>query len=139
MKLHALFASCMGVLWFVTFTSCSKDRDDSEYNLFKNQPPVAHAGLDQFIVLLQDSTELKGSGIDMDGFIESYAWTKVAGPVSYSIDNNHAAVIKVKNLIEGVYEFELTVVDNGGAYAKDKVTITVMTSSGDPCLGCCDY
>lgn len=105
-------------------TGCKKDNDT-----YINQPPVADAGADQVILLPADSIELKGSGTDPDGSIESFRWSKVVGPVSFDILNPNEAVTKVKNLTEGVYEIVLIITDNDGASSKDFITITVLPSN----------
>lgn len=79
-----------------------------------NQPPVAIAGPNQKIYLPVDSVELRGIGLDSDGMIVSFEWTKTTGPLQYAFVNNSNAVTEVKNLLEGVYEFELKVTDDVG-------------------------
>lgn len=95
-----------------------------------NQPPISNAGNDQTIVLPTDSASLNGSSsFDPDGNIVSYLWSKITGPSSFTIITPNASQTKVKNLIQGVYKFELTASDNGGLSAKDTVDITVNTTS----------
>jgi hypothetical protein len=72
-----------------------------------------------------NSTTLSGGGIDPDGTIASYQWTKIAGPSQYNIASPGAAQTLINGLTQGVYAFELTVTDNSGAIAKDDVQITV--------------
>ncbi len=91
-----------------------------------NKPPIAKAGTDQVIVLPKDSTLLDGSAsTDPDGTITLYKWTKISGPASASINRPDSAKNLVKNLAMGVYQFELTVKDNGGLSAKDTIQIIV--------------
>jgi parallel beta-helix repeat protein len=90
-----------------------------------NIPPTAIAGSSQTITLPTNSITLNGSGIDSDGTIASYLWTKVSGPSTYTISNSSSATTSVKGLITGVYVFKLTVTDNQGATATDSVSITV--------------
>lgn len=90
-----------------------------------NQAPVASAGPGIHLVLPVDSTELQGSATDPDGVIISYRWTKISGPSSFTIVNPDDPLTKIKNLAQGIYEFELKVTDNGGENGKDTVTITV--------------
>ena len=90
-----------------------------------NQPPVANAGNNQSITLPVNTATLSGSGTDTDGTIASYLWTKIAGPATYTIVTPAQAQTVINNLIQGSYQFELTVTDNLGAIGKDTVTITV--------------
>jgi hypothetical protein len=92
----------------------------------KNKPPIAIAGPDRVIALPTDSVLLDGSASsDPDGKISSYLWTKISGPVSFALSNATAVTMVVKNLVTGVYQFELMVTDNGGLSATDTVQIFV--------------
>jgi len=105
-------------------TSCKKETSPS----ITNQHPVADAGPDQAVILPVDITELSGSGNDADGIIVSYKWSIVSGPSSATILDAGAAVTKVKNLVQGIYEFQLTVTDNGGASGADDVFVDVRSA-----------
>ena len=71
------------------------------------------------------TVNLSGSGSDADGTISSYAWTKISGPSSYTIADTFSAVTNVTELVEGIYEFQLTVTDNDGATGTDVMQVTV--------------
>jgi hypothetical protein len=91
-----------------------------------NQPPIANAGADQIITLPVNSVTLNGSASsDPDGTITNYLWTKISGPVQFTIVNNTTASTIVNNLTAGSYSFQLKVTDNGGAIAMDTIIITV--------------
>src|SRR5215203_1037746 len=94
-----------------------------------NQSPVVNAGSDQTITLPTSSVTLNGSGSDGDGFISSYAWSKIGGPAGESISNPFGASTSVTGLAQGSYTFRLTVTDNGGASASDDVVVIVNPSS----------
>ena len=95
-----------------------------------NKPPFANAGNDQSIVLPANSATLNGNAsADPDGDIVSYTWRKLSGPPSSTIINAAAVQTDVKDLIEGVYEFELRVTDDDGMSSADKVKITVTAAS----------
>ncbi len=104
------------------FASCKKEKSSQQST---NRPPVANAGTDQALTLPNDSTELSGSGTDPDGNIVSYSWSQISGPALFIIVNPNIAVIKIKNLIQGAYVFEIKVTDNSGLSANDSVIITV--------------
>ncbi len=89
-----------------------------------NHAPIANAGPDKEITLPTNSTTLDGSGSsDSDGTIASYVWTMVSGPSDVNPDD--VVSPNITGLVEGTYVFELTVTDNQGATATDRVTITV--------------
>ncbi|MDB5222499.1 MAG: hypothetical protein JWN83_1166 [Chitinophagaceae bacterium] len=124
---HIKLAAFFLITIFV-FTSCKKEKaDSSSVAPNGNKPPFANAGNPQTITLPVDSIKLYGSGGDADGTIVSYLWTKLSGPSSFTIANTNIAVTTVNNLVAGVYEFELTVLDNDGASAKAKVVVTVLS------------
>ena len=67
-----------------------------------NIPPVANAGADQIITLPVSSVTLNGTAsTDVDGTINSYAWSKISGPLSYSIANANAVSTLVSGLVAG--------------------------------------
>jgi hypothetical protein len=102
-------------------------------NPLVNQPPVADAGAEQTVTLPADSATLDGSkSIDPDNNITAYSWTKIAGPQPGTIANANVAQTRIKGLVQGVYELELTVTDAGGLFAKDTVKVTVAASSNGP-------
>jgi len=91
-----------------------------------NKPPVANAGTNQAINLPTSTVTNSGSlSSDADGTISSYAWLKISGPSTFTIVNSSSVSTAVTSLVQGVYQFQLTVTDNNGATAKDTVQITV--------------
>ncbi len=105
--------------------SCKKERSCENCG-DSNKPPIANAGGDTKIVLPVDSAMLSGSGsYDPDGRIVSWRWTKISGPVSSTIIKADSSKTITKNLVMGVYKFELVVTDNGGLSAKDTVQVIV--------------
>ncbi|HMK24580.1 MAG TPA: PKD domain-containing protein [Chitinophagaceae bacterium] len=112
-----------------TLLSCSKEYS-CEGCLPVKRTPIARAGADQIVNLPTDSTKLDGStSYDPDGTISSFHWTKVSGPASLLISNNSAAKTPVKNLVVGVYLFELAIIDNDGFSARDTVQVMVKDPS----------
>jgi hypothetical protein len=90
-----------------------------------NQPPVANAGPDKYIVLPTNSITLDGTGSsDPDGTIASYLWTKLTGG-SGTITNPTSATTTATGLVNGNYSFQLKVTDNGGAFSYDTMRLYV--------------
>ncbi len=97
-----------------------------------NVAPTANAGPDQSITLPTNTTTLTGSGTDPDGTIVSYQWTKIAGPTAGTITTPAVATTTLTGLVQGSYQFELKVTDNGGDTGKDTVMITVLPDPNIP-------
>src|SRR5450759_4926064 len=91
----------------------------------KNKSPKANAGADQSITLPTSTVSLSGSGIDPDGTISSYYWTKISGPTAGTIANINSASTSVTGMVKGVYKFELKVTDNNGPTGRDTMQVTV--------------
>ncbi|RYE18109.1 MAG: T9SS type A sorting domain-containing protein, partial [Sphingobacteriales bacterium] len=94
-------------------------------NAAANVAPTANAGTNITIIMPVNFVTLNGSGIDSDGTITAYSWSKIAGPAAGTISNAGAAVTTVTGLTQGNYYFALTVTDNDGATAKDSVLVVV--------------
>lgn len=90
-----------------------------------NLPPVVNAGPDKTITLPTSSVTLKGSAVDPDGTIASYAWTRISGPSAPTLSGAKTATLKASNLKAGTYVFRLTAKDNKGLAAWDEVTVIV--------------
>jgi len=102
-----------------------------------NRPPVANAGNDTTITLPANTANLDGSkSSDPDNNITTYQWTKIKGPSSSSIASSNAAQTQVTNLVEGVYQFELKVIDVGRLFDKD--TVQIIVNAQLPMLTACD-
>lgn len=93
-----------------------------------NQAPFANAGANQTIKLPINSITLNGSGNDPDGTIASYDWVKLSGP-SCTLANQNTPSLSVTNMVEGTYQFRLTVTDNLGATGSSQVTVTVLPAT----------
>jgi hypothetical protein len=91
-----------------------------------NQPPVANAGTDLSITLPTSTATLNGStSKDPDGTISKYSWTQTSGPNTATIASAGSATTAISNLVQGTYNFKLTITDNAGATATDVVVVTV--------------
>jgi len=97
------------------------------------QPPVANAGANQTITLPLDSVTVNGSASqDASGTIVSYNWAEVSGPAQGTIVSPSSVSTSIKNLVQGVYIFQLTVTDNNGSTSSDTLTITVNAAPHQP-------
>ncbi|MHA4811085.1 PKD domain-containing protein [Flavitalea flava] len=92
------------------------------------KPPVVSAGANQTTTLPINDVLLYGSATDPDGTIVSYAWTKISGPVAYSINSTAIKSPFVSNMVAGTYVFRLTARDNSGMSASADVSILVKSS-----------
>jgi hypothetical protein len=103
-----------------------------------NKPPIAVAGPDQATSLPADSISLDGSASnDPDGKITHWLWTKISGPSFANIADKSSAKTIARNLVTGVYQFELKVTDDKGLSAKDTLMVTVSSGNHPPvaCAG----
>jgi len=92
-----------------------------------NQAPTANAGPDLQVSLPTDTATLNGTGSsDPDGTISSYKWTKISGAGQSTVLAPSKSQTLISNLTEGIYQFELTVIDNAGMIAKDTVEVIVL-------------
>lgn len=111
----------------------AKDRVTVLVNPVVNKPPVANAGPDVTLTLPASSTTLDGTqSNDPDGSIQSWQWTYISGPSTFGIANANTSKTLLSNLLAGTYVFELTVTDNKGATAKDRISIRVQDSPNTP-------
>jgi dienelactone hydrolase len=91
-----------------------------------NKKPAASAGSDKNITLPVNSVQLDGSASsDPDGSISSYSWIKISGPAGGAIASSGSKITNITGLLAGSYEYQLTVTDNEGATASDRVLVTV--------------
>ena len=97
-----------------------------------NSLPVANAGADKTITLPLSDVSLNGGGsTDADGIIARYIWKIIQTPGGGWIENAAANNTLAHSLIQGVYKFELTVIDDRAGSSKDTVTITVNPTSAN--------
>ncbi|MEO6813241.1 MAG: PA14 domain-containing protein, partial [Ginsengibacter sp.] len=95
-----------------------------------NQPPTAQAGNNQTIALPTSTVTLNGSGVDPDGSISAYTWTKISGPASGTITSPNSPSTTVTSLVQGTYQFQLMVTDNSGATGL--ATVQVIVNAAPP-------
>ncbi len=90
-----------------------------------NFPPTANAGANITITLPVNQAILTGAGTDTDGTVASYQWKQVAGPIGAILLTPALPVTNVTSLLQGTYQFELSVTDNLGAIGRDTVIVIV--------------
>ena len=129
----------MAVPGALIMTGCDTNQPKETALPPANQAPTAKAGIDQYVTLASNLTvTLDGTAsTDPDDGIASYAWTctsytankgAIIGSFTkddVSITNANKAAATVDLRKAGTYVFQLTVTDNSGATATDKVTVTV--------------
>lgn len=90
-----------------------------------NKPPIANAGTDKTITLPVNNVTLDASSsVDPEGKIKAYIWRKVSGP-DCLIKNPSLPITEVVNMREGIYQFELRVIDDKNSFSADTVFINV--------------
>lgn len=95
-------------------------------NLPINTNPVANAGADRTITLPLSTVTLNGgASTDADGSIARTSWRMITTPGGGWLQSPNAITCNANNLSQGVYRFELTVVDNRAGWSIDTVTVTV--------------
>ncbi|MDI3320981.1 TolB family protein [Pinibacter soli] len=125
-KVEEMLCCIFATLFFVMLSFSCKKELSCESCREANKPPIAIAGPDQNITLPTDGISLDGSpSNDPDGTINTWLWKKISGPSAFSIINPSTAKTVVRNIVAGIYRFELTVTDNQDLSAKDTVTVIV--------------
>ena len=99
-----------------------------------NIPLLQMQALIIIIVIPVNTIILRGSGKDTDGFVTTFLWSKINGPATFVIANPNQAITAIHNLVQGIYQYELTVTDNNGATGKDTVTIQLINASSNRSL-----
>lgn len=94
--------------------------------LLINFPPIANAGADTTLLLPTDIVTLRGcASSDPEMAALRFKWIKISGPGAFLLPIDSLCSVQVKGLIEGVYTFELTVLDTAGLTGKDTMVVTV--------------
>lgn len=123
MKFTYLLSLCFCLI--LSYSSCQKEKIVKQINKI----PDVNAGEDRTITLGSklntDTINLNGSATDADGSVKSYLWSQVSGPNSSDIQDPGSHKTLVRNIVEGIYVFQLMATDNEGATASSEVTITV--------------
>ena len=95
-------------------------------NLPINKLPIANAGPDKVITLPYSDVNLNASAsTDQDGTIKRYIWRMIQSPGGGWMENPSISNTYAHNLSQGVYKFELEVVDDRAGWTKDTLMVTV--------------
>ena len=99
-----------------------------------DEPPVAHAGPDQFAEPL-GTVSLNGTASTDDGQIVGYAWTQIAG-IKAILDSPDQAVTEftapdLADDEEEILTFRLTVFDDTGHSSQDTVNVVTVRTDMD--------
>ncbi|NMM47246.1 PKD domain-containing protein [Marinigracilibium pacificum] len=89
-----------------------------------NIPPKVNAGPDLQIQLPENSITITATATDDDGLIVSTIWEKLSGP-TVTISGENTTELVLTNLVEGQYEFKISVTDDSDATVSDRVKLTV--------------
>ncbi|MEP7277502.1 MAG: PKD domain-containing protein [Bacteroidota bacterium] len=89
--------------------------------------PVANAGADSSLVLPKDSVSLNASAsYNPGGGVLTYKWSQVAGPSAAVFVADTMVKPLVKNLVQGVYQFKVTVT-NSQAHSNEDIVVIVVS------------
>lgn len=101
-------------------------------NLPANTIPVARAGADRVITLPLSTVTLNGgASTDADGSIARASWRIIQSPGGGWLQSPNSLTCNANNLSQGVYRFELTVVDNRAGWSIDTIMVTVNPTSAN--------
>lgn len=93
-----------------------------------NKPPVAHAGSDYTIFLPNTAVDIDGSGSTDDTGIIKWQWTRsLSSPALGQVINSSdkTPILKLCDLVKGMYQFTLTVYDDKNLFSSDSVFVNV--------------
>lgn len=128
-----------GHLPALTGSTSRRPGEDEEDAREIDEPPRSDAGQDVVILLPTDWAVLDGRDSVDDHGISLYEWTLVRGDTAINMKVTHPGLLKVSDLQEGVYMFQLTVTDTVGQKSSDNVSVTVLAPKHEPevCTGRC--
>jgi N-acetylneuraminic acid mutarotase len=105
------------------FFSCTKELSCEKCN---NKQPVAIAGNDTSFYLPVNNVSLNGyASFDTDGKITNYQWSMLDGHSDVKFEHSDSAATRISDFIKGLYQFQLTVQDDGGLRASDTIIVIV--------------
>lgn len=97
-----------------------------------NVRPNVDAGSNAVLTLPTNSYAItNATASDPDGTISTYLWVKVSGGAA-TISDPNILLPTMSNLVQGTYQFSLTVTDNGGLTNTDTMQIVVNAAPNQP-------
>ncbi len=99
-------------------------------------PPTVVCGSDISIQLPTSSTTLTSTINAGSGSISSILWSRVSGPVTFTLTTPTAQNTGVTGLVAGIYRFKVAVVGTTGN-AADTMTVTVLPAANVPPVPTC--
>ncbi|WKV12902.1 PKD domain-containing protein [Marivirga harenae] len=96
-----------------------------------NIAPIVDAGNNKSITLPTNSVTIIATASD-DGMINSYLWEQISGNAGATLSGTNSSTLEVGGLTEGLYNFQITVEDDGGSFASDEVSVTVTAINTPP-------
>ncbi|KAM8847299.1 low-density lipoprotein receptor-related protein 11 [Synchiropus picturatus] len=104
-----------------------------------DEPPRSDAGQDVVIQLPTDWAVLDGRESVDDHGITRYEWMLLKGDSAISMKATHPGLLKISDLQQGLYTFQMTVTDTSGQKSSDNVSVTVLAPQHQPevCTGHC--
>ncbi|XP_073711848.1 low-density lipoprotein receptor-related protein 11 [Misgurnus anguillicaudatus] len=104
-----------------------------------DEPPRSDAGQDLVVQLPTDWAVLDGRDSTDDHEITHYEWALVKGDPSVHMKVTHPGLLKLIDLREGIYTFQLTVTDTVGQKSSDNVSVSVLApaTNAEVCTGHC--
>jgi hypothetical protein len=138
--LKTIYPSGNHWIWDNSFDTTHNWQNPNLYEWFlgqgKNWPanklPKANAGPDKIITLPYSDVNLNGlASTDQDGTIRRFIWRMIQSPGGGWIENPSIGDTYAHNLAQGVYKFELEVVDDRASWSKDTFMVTVNPTSAN--------
>lgn len=99
----------------------------------QNIPPYVSAGSTKTLTVTPGAIHIAGDFFDWDGKVTAVKWKQTAG-VPLILQSPESAMLSVDVVKEGTYDFELRVVDNGGAATTSRVRVNVVSPTSGPAI-----
>jgi hypothetical protein len=110
---------CLALLAFIFFNACTEKE-------IQTKKPVVDAGAPVSMKVSADSVQLTATITEENGTITEYLWRKISGAGSPEIVTPNSPSTWVKNLVEGVYAFQIMVKNEKGDIGTDTVSVEVL-------------
>jgi hypothetical protein len=124
-----LLSSLLFGMLITSTYSCSKENNQTASNTTttpRTMAPTVNTGGDVTIELPTNEVSLTGNYYSSSNESFKAVRKKIAGPEKYSLGNPDRLNTRVTGLEEGIYYFELTVINNDGQSDRHAVRVTVV-------------